>query len=345
MYKRIFKFTYQYLEASMTLLDALLLVQKRVASKTYKKKLDMCIGMVREGKGIYVSLQPIVVMMKGGVVVSSILKSAESSGDYASACKKIYEYLESHEDIKKEFLEVTTYPILISTVSILISYGIVSFIFPKIIPLFTSFGVPIPLPTRIILSIVSGVETYFVLILLMCSLVFVCIRYVYGKYGDIRVWIQKILLHIPGIQKSISIYTSIVVSGAASILISSGKTVFDTLHTVYEDVRFDLVRNDFLRIIEKQEQGILLSTAFEESGFFRDAIWVDLLLIGEKTGRIQESFRQIHKLYLEELMGYKRIVKVWSEPVLMFCIALIVLFVALSVIQPMYSIVNHVSNT
>lgn len=329
----------------MTFLDSLQLVQKRIKGQKYKTQLDECITMVKEGKGISISFQPIVRGMKGGVVISSILKSAENSGDYAAACKKIYEYLELHEGIKKEFVEVATYPILIFSVSILISYGIVSFIFPKIIPLFTSLGVPIPLPTKIILGLVQGIETYFVLAILLFSLICVCVRYVYTKYEDIRIWIQKTLLRIPGIQKSVSIYASILVSGAASVLVSSGKTVFDALRVVYEDVRFDVVRKDFIQIIEKQEQGILLSTAYEESMFFNDVTWVDLLLIGEKTGRIQESFAQVHAQYLEELMGYKRIVKVWSEPVLMFCIALIVLFVALSVIQPMYSIVNHVSNT
>lgn len=327
----------------MTLPEALLLVQKRVVGKKYHKQLEDCISLVKEGKSMCEAMDSILTHMNGGVVVSSILKSTEKTGDYALACKKIYQYLESKEDIKREFIEVVTYPTLISVVSLVITYGIVSFIFPKIIPLFTSLNVTIPASTKYILQFVNFVERNSVYILFSVTLISLCVRYLYMNYQDVRVFIQKILLHVPGFKKIAILQVSIVISSAIATLVSSGKTLFESVHIIAEDIYFIPIQTDFNYIIARAEQGVALYASFSESTYFTDPVWIDYLLIGERTGKIDNACTQINAVYLDELLVYKKIFKTWSEPVLMFFIALIVLFIALSVIQPMYSIINHVS--
>ncbi len=329
----------------MTLIEALGLVRSKFVSKKDLQKIDRCIYLVGEGKPVHEAMALIVERMQGKTAVSVILKSAEKTGDYKVAFERIYEYLDTGDSIKKEFIESLTYPLLILFVSITISYGIVSFIFPKIIPLFTSLGIELPLPTVVILSTVNWVESNTIQIILLSLLVTTLVRYVYQNYTDVRAFLQNTMFKIPGVKQFVLVHVSIHISNTVLALVTSGRSLFESLRVALEDVHFIPIRDDLEAAVSLHEQGITLYQALSESRYFSKTIWVDFLMIGERTGKIQDTFMQLSTVYTDELIGYKKILKTWSEPILMFFIALIVLFVALSVIKPMYSIVNHVSNT
>ncbi len=345
MHKKFFTYLLQYLEASITLIDALGLVRKKFVRKKDLEKIDTCIYLVGEGKFVQEAMSSIVENIQGKAAVLVILKSAEKTGDYKTAFKRICEYLDMGDTVKKEFIESLTYPLLILFVSIVISYGIVSFIFPKIIPLFTSLGVELPLPTVIILFVVNWIESHVVQILLFSGIIFFSVKYVYQNYKEVRAVVQNNLLKIPGVRQFVLVHSSIHISNTVLALVTSGRSLPESFRVALEDVYFVSVKNDLESIVLLHEQGMTLFQSLGESKYFSKTIWVDFLMIGERTGNVQNSFVQISRLYMEDLISYKKILKTWSEPVLMLFIALIVLFVALSVIKPMYSIVNHVSST
>ncbi|MDP2625213.1 MAG: type II secretion system F family protein, partial [Candidatus Peregrinibacteria bacterium] len=95
-------------------------------------------------------------------VFSEIFVNMISTGEESGTLEKVLEYLdvqiEKEYELRKKVVSAFIYPGVIISVTILLTFGIVVFIMPKITDVFTSFDVVLPLPTRILMGFSKFIE-------------------------------------------------------------------------------------------------------------------------------------------------------------------------------------------
>ncbi|MBU3668375.1 MAG: hypothetical protein FGM57_00220 [Candidatus Taylorbacteria bacterium] len=339
----LFVYLSYFIQVPMTIPEALTLIERKIKDRKICNGIGIVKEKILEGKPVSESFVHIVHVVGGDSTVISMIKSAEKSGDFNNGFLRIAEYIEKKAEVRRKLVESITYPTLIFLFSICMSYAIVSFIFPKILPIFSSMKVDVPYATKLILLCTGFVEGNILVILLMSVLVIYVVKYVYGEYVAVREYIQSMFLKVPVLATFIFSNYSLHISRSLEVLLKSESSLADAMNNVLQDLKYIPIQKDMHIMCEMISQGVTLSTALQATRYFKHTPWVELSMVGEATGRLDASLSYLSKIYTEDISKLHRRISKWVEPVLMFCIAGVVLFVSLSVIQPMYSIVEHVS--
>ncbi len=165
----------------------------------------------------------------------------------------------------------------------------------------------------------------------------------YRAHIPFKYTIQRCVLHIPIVSKIFLYKEYSSVASSLEILLKNNITISESLHTTKEVCSFLPLTAQLSDIHKRIREGQKVSVSFEKESLF-DSEWVDFITVGEMTGGLADSFKDICTLYQERYKDSVQLLVRLSEPTALFCTAVVVLIIALSVITPMYAIIQQVQN-
>ncbi|MEK7499011.1 MAG: type II secretion system F family protein, partial [Patescibacteria group bacterium] len=231
------------------------------------------------------------------------------------------------------------YPIVIIGALFSVGLAMMIFVVPKLVEVFEGFDVELPLMTRILISFSSFFSTYWYIVIGGVVLMIATLRKML-KIPSLHKQILRILLYTPiigRITKDINIarfsrnLNSLLVSGVAftEALEILGK---NTPHLLYADV--------FQKAQVHVKQGKTLSDFFEQYETLFPALVINIMGVGEQTGELAAVLKEVATFYEGEVEQTMKNLTSIMEPVLMILIGLGVGGLAVSIISPIYSLVN-----
>jgi len=129
-------------------------------------------------------------------VYINAIRAGELSGNMDEVLREMVSFLEWQQEMEENTKKVLTYPaVVLSAISILL-FIIIGFILPRIIPVFTSLNIDVPLATRVLLSIGLFIRGNWIFILLFLAVLAVVSIY-YGKGKRRPIFIDRLLLKVP----------------------------------------------------------------------------------------------------------------------------------------------------
>jgi type IV pilus assembly protein PilC len=110
----------------------------------------------------------------------------------------------------------------------------------------------------------------------------------------------------------------------------------------------DVVQNIYYKKIlvkakEEIEKGSPFSQAFNESNGLYPVMMTEMVQVGEETGKLSDMLLQIAIFYEEEVENKTKNLSTIIEPVLMVFVGGGVGFFAMSMITPLYSILDNIN--
>lgn len=336
----IFKYLSVYTNVGVDIQEALGMVGRRIKHKNISSVLESVRRGITEGKSVKESFAH---LSRGGFidsVIESILDTAENSGDIPKSFMNISEYIKEHLKTKASLIGALIYPVGMFIASMTMIYFLIVMIFPKILPLFSSMNVTLPLSARIILGISNFLNSWGICLVLFSIIVSCTMSFLYLKKDVFKFFIQTFVLKLPYIGSIIRAKEYISISRSIGLLMQNHKTLAESLYTASESTKVLPFKGSLFNVLVSIESGKKVSDQFMSEDIFDDE-WVDLLSVGEVTGSLPKAFSDISALYSERYKdNIQTLVRV-SEPLALICSAFVVLIVALAVIQPMYSLIQH----
>ena len=132
-------------------------------------------------------------------------------------------------------------------------------------------------------------------------------------------------------------------SRTLGVLLKSGATVTEALSITGDTLANTLYRDSCKAIAERVKKGEQMSLYLKENKKLYPSLLGHMVGIGEKTGKLSETLVYLSSLYEEELDDQSKNLSSSIEPILMVVMGLVVGFVAVSVITPIYSITQSLS--
>lgn len=339
--QRTFGYLSIYLSASIDIVSALEMVSKRMKHKRLKHLFIKIQGDIKEGKSIKDAFAILKQKRLLDSVAWAIFVSAERGGNTKDAFYAISKNLEHQSKNKMSLIGALAYPIGMFLASCCMTIFLVTVAFPKITPLFKSLNAPMPTATLYILYVskfISDWGLYVACIVCASSVVFL---YVYRTYEPFRYTVETYLLRVP-ILSNIFLYREYAsIASSLEILLKNNTTISESLYITKDICSFLPFKKQLEHIHGSIQVGRKVSNSFESESFFKTE-WVDFISVGEMTGQLDDSFRDIANLYQERYKESVQLLVRLSEPIALFCTAIVVLIIALSVITPMYSIIQQV---
>jgi type IV pilus assembly protein PilC len=271
----------------------------------------------------------------------SMIRAGEESGNMAGALTEIGMNIEKSNSLTKKIKGALIYPGVILSAMMLIGILMFAFVVPTLAKTFKSVGTEIPASTKFIIA--TGEFFSHNLILSLVSLIAFIVGSIYlFKAPFLAKYIDYIVLKLPVIGEMVKQLNTARTARSLSSLLISGVPIIRSIEItqdVVQNIYYKRILEDAKKIIEK---GSPLSEIFKSNLDFYPIMMAEMVQVGEETGKLSDMLLQIALFYEEEVENKTKSLSTIIEPVLMVFIGVAVGFFAVSMISPMYKVMDGV---
>jgi type IV pilus assembly protein PilC len=206
--------------------------------------------------------------------------------------------------------------------------------------LFMALGVDLPLPTRILVAVAGFIVAgkYYIpagLLTLVIALV------LFSRSPAGRRWLDDLSLRLPVMRDIVTMRNVCRLCRSGGMLLEAGLTLPQALDTIAGTIDSAVIRQELDEIRRELIKGKGLSRPMKASPLF-PALLVDMVGIGEKTGTLPASFAAMADFYEKKLDRRVQRLLAMIEPASIIIVGLIIAFIGIAIITPLYSIYQTV---
>lgn len=322
-------------KAGLSIVDGLRILQAQVENKKLKKTIASVKHEIEEGHSFsealsnYPSIFP--------PIYVSMIAAGETAGKLQEALEQVHSQMKKSHELTSRIQGAMIYPAVVIIAMSGIAIEMVVFVLPKILIMFKDFHAELPLPTRILIGLVGAMESYGIFILLaLIGLTSLSIWL--GRKPNIKRIIHGLLLKLPIFGPIIKKINVARFTMTLSSLLQSTIPIIEAMKitsNVQSNVRY---RESLLVAAEELKKGTTLSEALSVYPHLFPPMVVQMILVGEQSGQVEQMLAELSAYYGDEVDGTMRNISTIIEPVLIIVMGIAVGGMAVAVIMPMYSL-------
>lgn len=340
--KDILNFTTQLsvmVRAGIALPDAL----ESIASQIEKEKFRVVVADIKErieaGQSFSQALGEHTKVFSSLYI--NMIAAAEVSGSLGSMLDKLAGYLDQEAETKSQVKAAMVYPIIIATMAIGSTIFLLTFVLPRFTSIFAGKEHLLPGPTKVILALSDFLRGYwYFLIPVVCAGIWGLWFYINTKQGR-EVW-DKLKLKIPLMSKLCSSLYITRGLHTMGVLFNAGVPILDILNITAQISGNIHYKKLWLRVHDNVRQGKKIADTLGESELMPKSV-SQMLRSGEESGTMSEVLEDVSDFYSRELKTTIKMVTSMIEPIMIVVMGVLVGFIAMSVILPIFKMSSLVS--
>ncbi len=267
--------------------------------------------------------------------------AGEKSGALENILQRLTEYFVSTMNIRRKIIAALIYPVILLVVSLLaVSYMVVAVV-PEFSGLFNSLGVPLPLPTRILLGTSDFLGEWFWLII-FAGILAASALYSYYKSPQGRRSVDSLKLSLPVVRDLENNYALSQFSRTLSTMVEGGIPLLDSLHVVLESLENKVLAAKFAVLPELLEKGLGFGRALKKIPG-APMVMVRIIHVGEESGNLGEMLDNLADHYDEEIVETTDAITALIEPVMFLGIALVVGTLVIALLYPVLTAASNIN--
>jgi len=321
--------------SGMQILQSLEILKKQSKSRAFVKILDQLIFDVKNGHFLAAGLERYKNVF--GEFFINLIRVGEASGTLSENLKYLSDELKKKEELQKKIKGAMAYPMIIMFATVGITSIMIFVIFPKILPVLTSINVELPLVTRIFIAASEFFIKYGYLVGLgvvgLIVGVVLLLRVPKVKFA----W-HKVLISIPVVGDMVRSINIISFARTIGLLLRAGIKIVEALEITANTLGNLVYKKEILRVADGVKRGDPMSKYFMENTKLFPPIFSQMVVVGENTGKLDESILFLADFYESELDESTKTLSNFLEPIMLLVMGMIVAFVALAIITPIYKI-------
>ncbi|MBN2016227.1 type II secretion system F family protein [Candidatus Dojkabacteria bacterium] len=321
-----------------TILDAL---KEEMRSRRMKKILEGVIKDIEGGSYIWKALKRTNILPD---YVISLVRVGEESGSLAENLKTIARQQEKERMLNSKIRSALMYPALVNSITIIVGISISWFVLPRLASVFSTLNIELPFITRLMIglgNLLGEYGEYFVPILILGIIAIFYFMFIYPKTKFIG---EAILMKIPGIRKLVQQTELARMGYVVGTLLDAGLPIVRSLESLVEATTSSRFNRIYTYLKESIEAGNSFKRSFSEYKGLEKQIPItvqQMIVSAEQSGNLTKSFRKIGDIYEYKVDVTTKNLVVIIEPLLLMIVWLGVVFVAISVILPIYSMIGQ----
>ncbi len=318
--------------SGLPLEESLRVTSEQTEKKRIKKILIGVRGSVLEGQslsqacGQYPNAFP--------PLYRATIEAGESSGKLDAILERLADHMESREQIMQKLQLAMIYPILLTTISILIVLGLLTYVIPEIVGVFDNLGQKLPPLTRGLISLSDILKDYGIYILLCIILLSASIKLLL-RIEDLRFKFHKFILKIPLIGKFVRGSNTASFTRTLAILCSSGVELLEALRISGQVIPNIAIRSAVKDAAISVREGGSLSRSLAKSNIF-PPITLHLIASGESSGQLSEMLESAASNQERDVQSFIEMAVGIFEPMMILLMGGVVLTIVLAILMPIF---------
>ena len=269
----------------------------------------------------------------------SMIRVGEASGALSEVMTRLTEHYERIQDLKEKVVMALVYPVIVLVMGFATMIFSMVYVIPKFSSIFEELGhATLPLPTRMLIGLSTGLLHYGWLIVgLMVGGFIMFNRYIRTEKGRQR-W-HRMQLKTPFIRGIVASSTYANFARTLSTLLTNGVPVLQALGIVENTIGNVIIAGEIRKARDRVTDGTTISGPLAAGKIF-PPLMTDMLAIGEQTGDMAGALKHIARRYENELSRNVKIFTTALEPILIILVAVLVGFVAVSIVMAVFNMTN-----
>lgn len=264
----------------------------------------------------------------------NMMAAAEVSGSLASMLEQLAHYLDQEAETRSQVRGAMVYPCIIAFMAVSVTVFLLTFVLPRFTAIFAGKEQYLPKPTKLIMAMSAFLrgDWYFIVPAIGIG-IWGFLFFIHTEAG--RFWWDKVKLIVPIIKKlcrSLYISRSLHTMG---VLTGAGVPILDTLSITSEISGNAHYRKMWVNVHDSVRQGQKIATSLATSPLLPSSV-VQMIRSGEDSGKLAEVLRDISEFYARELKATIKAVTAMIEPIMIMLMGVVVGFIAMSIILPIF---------
>ncbi len=326
------------IRSGLSIVEALEVLKEETQSKTFAKSISEIISDIKGGSPVSLALEKHKNIFDS--VYVNTISAGEKSGKLDEVLQSLTVQLEKDYAITSKLRGAMIYPIIVLTTLVGVMILILVVIIPQLKQIFDDSGVPLPFLTRCVIAISDFTKDNILYVLLGCVVLALAIR-AYGKTITGRHVLDRVKISIPVFgnlnRKTYMARFARTFSG----LTKSGLPLLEIFRTSKQVVNNIIYQDEIDKMINKVEVGEPISKVLKDCHLFPRMIG-NLVSVGERSGSLDDVFNTIADFFDKEVDAITNNLSTLLEPVLMVVMGVGIGLIIISVLQPIYGLVNAI---
>ena len=272
----------------------------------------------------------------------NMIRSAESGGNLDSTAHNMAVYYTKEYRLQKKISSSTTYPKILGVLVIVVLIIIMGFVLPQFDSLFSQME-SLPFATRLLMGISDFVANRWYLLILFGIIIFMAYK-ILMAIPSVKLFVDKVEIHLPKIGKLRKvIYTARFARTLASMY-SAGIPIVTCIQIAKTTIGNTYIEQQFDQMIADVRAGKPLSEGIAGiDGFVKKL--VSSISVGEETGALDTMLISIaDQMDYDAEIAVEQLVAM-IEPLMIVIMAIMVGFIMVAVIQPIYGSYQSIADT
>ncbi len=235
------------------------------------------------------------------------------------------------------------YPIVVLVAALAVGLGVSFFVLPKLLDLFTGINVELPFTTRMLLSFATLMKDYGILLSIGVVFLVILIRFLIS-WPKSKPFFDNLILNLPLFGKIAQEIQLTLICRNLGVMLKSGLTIPTALEVESKAITNSIYQEYLRRLLDSVTKGQSLTSEFEKKTYSKiPLIAAKMVSVGEQTGKLDETFMYLADYFDDSVEDSVKNITTLLEPILLLTIGVIVGFVALSIITPIYSLTGSIN--
>jgi type IV pilus assembly protein PilC len=325
--------------SGITILRALEIVKDQTENKKLKLILNEAFEDVQRGIGLSEAFKRHKDIPD---MLTNMLGVGEASGTLDRVMLRMADYYDKEYKLQQKIKGALTYPMVISVFAMLVVTVLVVKVLPTFVGNIAEAGAELPIPTKIVLGISDFLKTKGIFLVFALVLLGVLFNAYMKSNPEIKVNIDKFKLDMPVFGKIIRKIITARFARTFGMLISTGVSLMSSIEICATIVGNKAVEGVLGAAKDEINKGGSLSEALEIRKIF-PLMLTQMIKIGEESGTLDSVLDKTAEFYDGEVDTATQQLTTMLEPMIIVVLAIVVGFIVLAMILPMFSMYNSLN--
>ena len=328
-------FTRQFstmVDAGLPLVQCLDILGKQSDNPTFGETILKVKGNIEIGNNLSESMRKFPHIWDS--LYCNLVEAGEIGGILDVIFRRLAEYIEKAESLKKKVKAAMVYPGAILTVAFVVVAFLMVFVIPAFAEMFSGGGQELPGPTQIVMDVSSFFQNqWWVMILGGGTFLFVFKKVYATERGNIE--IDRIALKLPVFGMLIRKVSVAKFTRTLGTLISSGVPLIEGLDICARTSGNKIVEIAVFKTIEAIKEGETIAAPLSREDVFPPMV-IQMIDVGEASGSLDKMLSKIADFYDEEVDAAVDGLTALLEPMLMVFLGIVVGFIVVAMYLPIF---------
>ncbi|WP_223787588.1 type II secretion system inner membrane protein GspF [Marinicella meishanensis] len=321
-------------QAGLPIDDALKTLIEQSESRHSERILSSIHAKVLEGQSLAAAMRTF--PRAFDELVATSIEAGEQAGQLEAVLMQLASYLETRDEMGKQSTSALIYPMVLMATAILVVAGLMVYIVPKVIQVFESSQVQLPVATQMLIGLSEFLSAYGWYMLLFFGVLLVAFLLL-RRYPPFQQSWHRLLLKLPGVGRLIRVGQAARFTRTLGILTQSAVPIVPSLSLAKQVVNNAVMKQACEQTATAVREGSSLSKAMHNTGQF-PPLSIKLVNSGEQSGQLSEMLVRSALVQERDVENKIKTLIGAIQPLAILFVGLMVLFIVLAMLLPIFQI-------